>query len=91
MLMNEILFSNIFLTLLILSCATEVYLSIRQNNSAIKHSLTVPNDFKKIIKIKDHTKAAAYTSAKTKINIVGLIVQALFLYLITLGGMDQRV
>ena len=84
--MNEILFSNIFLTLLILSCATEVYLSIRQNNSAIKHSLTVPNDFKKIIKIKDHTKAAAYTSAKTKINIVGLIVQALFLYLITLGG-----
>ena len=84
--MNEILFSNIFLTLLILSCATEVYLCIRQNNSAIKHSLTVPNDFKKIIKIKDHTKAAAYTSAKTKINIVGLIVQALFLYLITLGG-----
>ena len=84
--MNEILFSNIFLTLLVLSCATEVYLSIRQNNSAIKHSLTVPNDFKKIIKIKDHTKAAAYTSAKTKINIVGLIVQALFLYLITLGG-----
>ncbi len=84
--MNEILFSNIFLTLLILSCATEVYLSIRQNNSAIKHSLTVPNDFKKIIKIKDHTKAAAYTSAKTKINIAGLIVQALFLYLITLGG-----
>jgi len=86
MLMNEILFSNIFLTLLILSCATEVYLSIRQNNSAIKHSLTVPNDFKKIIKIKDHTKAAAYTSAKTKINIAGLIVQALFLYVITLGG-----
>ena len=84
--MNEILFSNIFLTLLILSCATEVYLSIRQNNSAIKHSLTVPNDFKKIIKIKDHTKAAAYTSAKTKINIAGLIVQALFLYVITLGG-----
>jgi len=83
--MNEILFSNIFLTLLILSCATEVYLSIRQNNSAIKHSLTVPNDFKKIIKIKDHTKAAAYTSAKTKINIAGLIVQALFLYVITLG------
>ena len=84
--MNEILFSNIFLTLLILSCATEVYLSIRQNNSAIKHSLTVPNDFKKIIKIKDHTKAASYTSAKTKINIAGLIVQALFLYVITLGG-----
>ena len=84
--MNEILFSNIFLTLLILSCATEVYLSIRQNNSAIKHSLTVPNDFKKIIKIKDHTKAAAYTSAKTKINIAGLILQALFLYVITLGG-----
>lgn len=84
--MNEILFSNIFLTLLILSCATEVYLSIRQNNSAIKHSLTVPNDFKKIIKIKDHTKAAAYTSAKTKINIAGLIAQALFLYVITLGG-----
>jgi STE24 endopeptidase len=46
----------------------------------------VPNDFKKIIKIKDHTKAAAYTSAKTKINIAGLIVQALFLYVITLGG-----
>ena len=84
--MSEILFSNIFLTLLVLSCATEVYLSMRQNKSAIKHSGSVPNDFKKIIKIKDHAKAAAYTSAKTKINIVGFVIQALFLYMITLGG-----
>jgi len=57
-----------------------------RNHRKTNQSYKKKNNFKKIIKIKDHTKAAAYTSAKTKINIAGLIVQALFLYVITLGG-----
>jgi STE24 endopeptidase len=47
----------------------------------------VPSDFKKIVKPKDHKKAALYTSAKAKINILGFMVQGVFLYILTLGGL----
>ena len=80
-------FTYIFLFLLILSTLTEIYLSIRQNDSALKNQNTVPSDFKKIVKPKDHKKAALYTSAKAKINILGFIVQGVFLYILTLGGL----
>ncbi len=80
-------FTYIFLFLLILSTLTEIYLSIRQNASALKNQNVVPSDFKKIVKPKDHKKAALYTSAKAKINILGFIVQGVFLYLLTLGGL----
>ena len=80
-------FTYIFLFLLILSTLTEIYLSIRQNASALKNQNAVPNDFKKIVKPKDHKKAALYTSAKAKINILGFIVQGVFLYILTLGGL----
>lgn len=80
-------FTYIFLFLLILSTLTEIYLSIRQNASALKNQNMVPSDFKKIVKPKDHKKAALYTSAKAKINILGFIVQGVFLYILTLGGL----
>ena len=80
-------FTYIFLFLLILSTLTEIYLSIRQNASALKNQNAVPGDFKKIVKPKDHKKAALYTSAKAKINIFGFIVQGVFLYMLTLGGL----
>lgn len=80
-------FTYIFLSLLILSTLTEIYLSIRQNTSALRNQNKVPIDFKKIVKPKDHKKAALYTSAKAKINIFGFIIQASFLYLLTLGGL----
>ena len=80
-------FTYIFLFLLILSTLTEIYLSIRQNASALKNQNVVPSDFKKIVKPKDHKKAALYTSAKAKINILGFILQGVFLYILTLGGL----
>jgi len=80
-------FTYIFLFLLILSTLTEIYLSIRQNASALKNQNVVPSDFKKIVKPKDHKKAALYTSAKAKINILGFIIQGVFLYILTLGGL----
>ena len=80
-------FTYIFLFLLILSTLTEIYLSIRQNASALRNQNAVPSDFKKIVKPKDHKKAALYTSAKAKINILGFIVQGVFLYILTLGGL----
>ena len=80
-------FTYIFLFLLILSTLTEIYLSIRLNASALKNQNVVPSDFKKIVKPKDHKKAALYTSAKAKINILGFIVQGVFLYILTLGGL----
>jgi len=80
-------FTYIFLFLLILSTLTEIFLSIRQNASALRNQNVVPSDFKKIVKPKDHKKAALYTSAKAKINILGFIVQGFFLYILTLGGL----
>ena len=80
-------FTYIFLFLLILSTLTEIYLSIRQNASALKNQNAVPSEFKKIVKPKNHKKAALYTSAKAKINIFGFVVQGVFLYILTLGGL----
>ena len=66
---------------------TQIWLS-KRHISHVKHNRTnVPNVFKSIIKLKDHQKAADYTVAKSKLNIIDLLVQATFLYLLTIGGL----
>ena len=66
---------------------TQIWLSTRHINHVQHHRNKVPNAFKSIIKTKDHRKAADYTVAKSKLNIIDLIVQAVFLYLLTIGGL----
>ena len=80
-------FQFLFLFLLIFTVMTQIWLSTRHINHVQHHRNKVPNAFKSIIKTKDHRKAADYTVAKSKLNIIDLIVQAVFLYLLTIGGL----
>lgn len=80
-------FTALFLVLLVITTLIEMTLSYRQSNSALKNQNSVPSDFKEIVKLKDHKKAAAYTSDKSKLNIINFFIQALFLLLLTIGGL----
>ena len=55
------------------------------------HRSNVPSAFKSIIKSKDHQKAADYTVAKSKLNIIDIIIQAVFLYILTVGGLINTI
>ena len=66
---------------------TQIWLATRHINHVKNNRSNVPGAFKSIIKSKDHQKAADYTVAKSKLNIIDLLVQAVFLYLLTIGGL----
>ncbi len=76
----------IFIFLLILTTAVELYLDFRQKNFVLKNKRKVPTAFTKIIKLADHKKAADYTVSKINFNSIDLIFGAIVLYLLTLGG-----
>ena len=76
----------IFIFLLILTTAVEFYLGQRQKNFVLKNKKKVPSAFTKIIKLADHKKAADYTVSKINFNAIELILGAIILYLLTLGG-----
>ena len=80
-------FQFLFLFLIIFTVMTQIWLSIRHIRHVKRHRSNVPNEFKSIIKSKDHQKAADYTVAKSKLNIIDLLVQAIFLYVLTIGGL----
>ena len=80
-------FQFLFLFLLIFTVMTQIWLATRHINHVKNNRSNVPGAFKSIIKSKDHQKAADYTVAKSKLNIIDLLVQAVFLYLLTIGGL----
>ncbi|MEK9771208.1 MAG: M48 family metallopeptidase [Nitrosomonadales bacterium] len=79
-------FKIIFIGLLIFSTFVEIYLSFRQIKSVDSNRNNIPMNFRAIIQKKDHHKAASYTSAKSNLNIINLIFQAIFVYCLTIGG-----
>ena len=80
-------FQFLFLFLLIFTVMTQIWLATRHISHVTVNRSVVPNAFKSIIKSKDHQKAADYTVAKSKLNIIDLLVQGAFLYLLTIGGL----
>ena len=79
-------FYYLFLFLLITTTIFQVWLTKRHINHIHKNKITVPAAFSETISISDHQKAADYTISKSKIGIIDLFIQAIFLYLLTLGG-----
>ena len=79
-------FTNLIIVLIAITCLSQIWLSIRHISFVSQNRKKVPAPFKDIIKIKDHQKAADYTIDKSKLNILGLAVEAIFLYFITIGG-----
>jgi STE24 endopeptidase len=79
-------FYYLFIFLLITTTIFQVWLTKRHIAHIHKNKTKVPAAFSKTISISDHKKAADYTISKSNIGIIDLFIQAIFLYLITLGG-----
>lgn len=76
----------IFLSLLLLTTATRIWLGRRHISYMRAHRNQVPAAFDGNISLDAHQKAADYSSAKTRLTIVEGIAQAILLILFTIGG-----
>lgn len=77
--------SILFISLVVLTTLTRIWLGNRHISFVQKHRNQVPPAFSKDISLEAHQKAADYTSAKTNLVIAEGIVQAALLLTFTLG------
>jgi len=80
------LLSSVFLVLLGVSVALQLWLAHRQVHYVRSHRQAVPAHFASRITADAHHKAADYTIARTKLSAVDTLLDALLLVLLTLGG-----
>lgn len=76
----------IFISLLVLTTLTRLWLGRRQIDYVQKNRVKVPVAFSENITLEAHQKAADYSTAKTKLGLNEMIVQALLLIGFTIGG-----
>lgn len=82
--MNE--FSFIFIAMVLLASAIELWLARRQSRSVMRHRDRVPAAFDGRIPLATHQKAADYTQAKMRLEYTNIISGALLVLVWTLGG-----
>ena len=75
-----------FLGALALAAATRLWLAARQIRYVNVHRDAVPPSFVETIPLAAHQKAADYTTAKTRLAMVDVLVSAALALLMTLGG-----
>ncbi|MSP86237.1 MAG: M48 family peptidase [Methylotenera sp.] len=75
-----------FASLLIATTLIRLWLGRRHIAYVLLHRNQVPSAFSESISLEAHQKAADYTSAKTKLVLIEVVAQALFLAALTLGG-----
>jgi STE24 endopeptidase len=68
------------------SCATRLWLTQRQAANVAHHRNTVPAPFAASVSAAEHAKAADYTIAKLRFGRITLLVDAVLLLWLTLGG-----
>ena len=68
-------FTLVFIVLLALTTAVRLWLGTRQINYVQAHRAKVPSAFSGDISLDSHQKAADYSSAKTRLVIIEVIVQ----------------
>ena len=79
-------FTWIFLSAVLIATGTRVWLASRHVRYIGSHRDAVPEPFAAQIDLAAHQKAADYSRAKTRLNMVGVIVDAVLLLALTLGG-----
>ena len=79
-------FTVLFLIMLGLSVAVQVWLTMRHISHVKRHRHQVPESFRDKISLADHQKAAAYTLSKSRFGMVDLVVGSLLILGWTLGG-----
>lgn len=78
--------SILFISLLLLTTLTRIWLGRRHVRYVQAHRNAVPAAFDGNISLEAHQKAADYSSAKTRLLIAEAITQAVLLALLTVGG-----
>ena len=76
----------VFISLLVASTLTRLWLGARQVAHVQANRAQVPAAFAADISLESHQKAADYSSAKTKLALTEVVVQAVLLLVFTLGG-----
>ncbi|HET7160559.1 MAG TPA: M48 family metallopeptidase [Burkholderiales bacterium] len=84
-------FGFIFLFVLGLSTLVRIWLGARHIAYIQAHRSTVPAQFASEISLAAHQRAADYTSAKTKLGLVSVVIDALLVLWLTLGGGVQLI
>ena len=89
--MNSFQFSVLFISALVLTTLTKLWLARRHLSHIAAHRAEVPPEFQKEIALAAHHKAADYTSTKTRFGVLNVLFEALLLFLFTLGGGIQYI
>jgi STE24 endopeptidase len=84
-------FSVLFLAALLIATGMRLWLAIRHLQYIRAHRGAVPAAFAEEISLEAHQKAADYSSAKTRLNIVAIVFDALVLLALTFGGGLQAI
>jgi len=79
-------FTLIFIVALFVTTVIQIWLSMRHIRHVRAHQNKVPEDFASQISLADHSKAADYTCAKTRVGFLGIFLHASLLLIFTLGG-----
>ena len=79
-------FTWIFLVAVAIATGTRVWLASRHVRYIGSHRHAVPEPFAAQIDLPAHQKAADYSRAKTSLNMIGVVVDAVLLLALTLGG-----
>ena len=79
----------LFLAALCLATATRLWLALRQIRHVSAHADAVPASFSDVIPLAAHQKAADYTVAKARLGMLDLMVGAVLVLALTLGGLLQ--
>ncbi len=79
-------FTFIFIAALALTTLAKLWLARRHLAYIAAHRAAVPNAFHEQIQLADHQKAADYTSAKTRFDMLGTLFDAALLLMFTLAG-----
>jgi STE24 endopeptidase len=84
--MTATLFTFIFIAALALTTIAKLWLARRHLAHIAAHRAAVPEAFLEKVQLVDHQKAADYTSAKTRFDMLGTLFDAVLLLAFTLGG-----
>lgn len=89
--MSPTLLTTLFLAFLAATSLLRIALGVRHMHHVASHRRAVPAEFAGSIPLEAHQKAADYTVARTRLGLADIVVSALFLLLLTIGGVLQRI
>ena len=84
--MTATLFTALFLVTLAVSLVLQLWLAHRQRRHVLAHRNAVPGHFSARVSLAAHQKAADYTVARSRLAVADILLDAIVLLLLTLGG-----